>query len=93
MAPGGDYAVLTGEGLLDHLGSLVSGLGRWTKVAVVSDDPEVGCILDGQAYYGDLPFGAARANPASDPFRFVVAEVGRKKGRLRWGGAVCTGPA
>jgi 3-dehydroquinate synthase len=38
MAPGGDYAVLIGEGLLDCLGSLVKGLGRWTTVALVSDD-------------------------------------------------------
>ncbi len=38
MAPGGDYAVLVGEGLLDRLGPLVKGLGRWTTVALVSDD-------------------------------------------------------
>jgi 3-dehydroquinate synthase len=38
MAPGGDYAVLIGEGLIDRLGALVNGLGRWTKVALVSDD-------------------------------------------------------
>jgi 3-dehydroquinate synthase len=38
MAPGGDYAVLIGEGLLDRLGALVNGLGRWTTVALVSDD-------------------------------------------------------
>jgi len=37
-APGGDYAVLIGEGLLDRLGPLISGLGRWTTVALVSDD-------------------------------------------------------
>ena len=37
-APGGDYAVLIGEGLLDRLGPLVNGLGRWTTVALVSDD-------------------------------------------------------
>ena len=28
MTPGGDYAVLIGEGLLDRLGALVGGLGR-----------------------------------------------------------------
>jgi len=38
LAPGGDYAVLTGEGLLDHLGALLMGLGRWTTVTVVSDE-------------------------------------------------------
>jgi 3-dehydroquinate synthase len=38
MAPGGDYTVLIGEGLLDRLGALVNGLGRWTTVALVSDD-------------------------------------------------------
>jgi shikimate kinase/3-dehydroquinate synthase len=38
MAPGGDYAVLIGEGLLDRLGSLVNGLGHWTAVALASDD-------------------------------------------------------
>ena len=38
MAPGGSYAVLIGEGLLDRLGPLVDGLGRWTTVALVSDD-------------------------------------------------------
>jgi shikimate kinase/3-dehydroquinate synthase len=38
MAPGGDYAVLIGEGLIGRLGALVDGLGRWTKEAVVSDD-------------------------------------------------------
>jgi shikimate kinase/3-dehydroquinate synthase len=38
MAPGGDYAVLVGDNLLDHLGPLVSGLGRWPTVALVSDD-------------------------------------------------------
>jgi 3-dehydroquinate synthase len=38
MAPGGDYAVLIGEELLDRLGALVGGLGRWTTVALVSDD-------------------------------------------------------
>jgi shikimate kinase/3-dehydroquinate synthase len=38
MAPGGDYAVLVGERLVDRLGALVSGLGRWTTVALVSDD-------------------------------------------------------
>jgi shikimate kinase/3-dehydroquinate synthase len=38
MAPGGDYAVLVGEGLLDRLGSLLNGLGRWTAVALASDD-------------------------------------------------------
>jgi shikimate kinase/3-dehydroquinate synthase len=38
MAPGGDYAVLIGEGLLDRLGPLVNGLGRWTTVALVSDE-------------------------------------------------------
>jgi 3-dehydroquinate synthase len=37
MAPGGDYTVLTGEDLLDRLGPLVQGLGRWTTVALVSD--------------------------------------------------------
>jgi 3-dehydroquinate synthase len=30
--------VLIEEGLLDRLGALVNGLGRWTTVAVVSDD-------------------------------------------------------
>ena len=38
LAPGGDYAVLIGEGLLAHLGALLMGLGRWTTVAVVSDE-------------------------------------------------------
>jgi len=38
MAPGGNYAILIGEGLLDRLGPLVAGLGRWTTVALVSDD-------------------------------------------------------
>jgi shikimate kinase/3-dehydroquinate synthase len=38
MAPGGDYGVLIGAGLLDRLGPLVNGLGRWTTVALVSDD-------------------------------------------------------
>jgi 3-dehydroquinate synthase len=38
MAPGGDYGVLIGEGLVDRLGALLNGLGCWTKVAVVSDD-------------------------------------------------------
>lgn len=38
MAPGGSYAVLIGEGLLARLGPLVDGLGRWTTVALVSDD-------------------------------------------------------
>ncbi|GAB4537081.1 MAG: bifunctional shikimate kinase/3-dehydroquinate synthase [Anaerolineae bacterium] len=38
MAPDGDYAVLIGEGLLERLGPLVNGLGRWTAVALVSDD-------------------------------------------------------
>lgn len=39
MASGGDdYAVLIGEGLLDQLGPLVNGLGRWTSVALVSDE-------------------------------------------------------
>jgi shikimate kinase/3-dehydroquinate synthase len=38
MAPGGDYAVTIGENLIDRLGPLVKGLGRWTSVAVVSDE-------------------------------------------------------
>lgn len=38
MAPGGDYAALIGGNLLDRLGPLVKGLGRWTTVALVSDE-------------------------------------------------------
>ncbi len=38
IAPGGDYAILIGEGLLDRLGPLVNGLGHWTTVVLVSDD-------------------------------------------------------
>ncbi len=37
MSPAGDYAVIIGENLLDRIGPLVKGLGRWTTVAVVSD--------------------------------------------------------
>jgi 3-dehydroquinate synthase len=37
MAPGGDYAILTGDDLLDRLGPLLTGLGGWTSVALVSD--------------------------------------------------------
>jgi 3-dehydroquinate synthase len=38
IAPGGDYTILIGESLLDRLGPLVNGLGRWTTVVLVSDD-------------------------------------------------------
>jgi shikimate kinase/3-dehydroquinate synthase len=48
MAPGGDYAVIIGEHLIDRLGPLVKGLGRWTNVAVVSDEV-VGPLYAGQA--------------------------------------------
>jgi shikimate kinase/3-dehydroquinate synthase len=37
-APGGDYAILIGEGLLDRLGLLLNGRGSWTTVALVSDE-------------------------------------------------------
>lgn len=37
MAPGEDYAILTGDDLLDQLGPLLTGLGGWTTVALVSD--------------------------------------------------------
>ncbi len=37
-APGGEYSVLIGEDLLDRLGLLLSGRGRWTTVALVSDE-------------------------------------------------------
>jgi shikimate kinase/3-dehydroquinate synthase len=37
-APGGDYAVIFGEHLIDRLGPLVKGLGRWTSVVLVSDE-------------------------------------------------------
>ena len=38
MVPGGDYAVLVGEGLLGRLGPLVNALGNWTTVVLVSDE-------------------------------------------------------
>jgi shikimate kinase/3-dehydroquinate synthase len=37
-APGGDYTILIGEGLLDRLGPLLAALDHWMAVALVSDD-------------------------------------------------------
>jgi shikimate kinase/3-dehydroquinate synthase len=37
-APGGDYAILIGEELLDRLGPLLAALDHWTAAALVSDD-------------------------------------------------------
>jgi shikimate kinase/3-dehydroquinate synthase len=37
-APGGDYTILIGEGLLDRLGPLLAALDRWMAIALVSDD-------------------------------------------------------
>jgi len=38
ITDGDGYAVLVGEGLLDRIGPLVNGLGRWTTIAQVTDD-------------------------------------------------------
>ena len=62
IAPGGDYTILIGEGLLDQLRPLVNGLGRWTNVALVSDDvvsplhgDRVQARLERGKAYGDIP--------------------------------------
>ena len=58
-APGGDYTILIGEGLLDCLGPLVAALDRWAVAALVSDDT-VGPLHADRAAAGLPPLHVTR---------------------------------
>ncbi|MFQ5768067.1 MAG: hypothetical protein ACE5ID_08810, partial [Acidobacteriota bacterium] len=48
-----------------------------TRIFLSSTDPDVACILDNVAAFGDLTPGVVATNPAGDGFEFVVAPVNR----------------